>query len=456
MNGNRRTGLALAIPLAVLLAVLLSGGRGAERVGAAPSTSYDDLETFTNVLAIVQKNYVEDVDTKRLVEGAINGMLASLDPHSAYLTPELYKELQVETKGSFGGLGIEITNRNGMLTVVAPIEDTPADRAGIKPQDIILKIDGEFTKDLSLVEAVKKMRGPKNTKVRLTIKREHPQKLLDLVLTREIIKIQSVKARPLPGGYGYLRVTQFQEHSDDDVERALRQLDKETGGLKGLVLDLRNNPGGLLTQAVKIADVFLDGGLIVYTDGRLENQKQKYFAHKANTWSDFPMVVLVNGGSASASEIVAGALQDHRRAMVLGTQTFGKGSVQTILPLDENSALRLTTARYYTPNGRSIQAKGIEPDLLIDQGGKQLAKGESSGPMLREANLPRHLEHPGGGKASDSRAGVDLEDLDDDTADVVPPDVKEGELGHDPQLDRALELLKTGQVQRTTVAQRAE
>ncbi len=456
MNGNRHTGLALAIPLAILFAVLLSGGRGAERVGAAPNTSYEDLETFTNVLAIIQKNYVEDVDTKRLVEGAINGMLASLDPHSAYLTPELYKELQVETKGSFGGLGIEITNRNGMLTVVAPIEDTPAYRAGIKAQDIILKIDGEFTKDLSLVEAVKKMRGPKNTKVKLTIKRDHPQKLLDVVLTREIIKIQSVKSRALPGGYGYLRVTQFQEHSDDDIERSLRQLEKDTGGLRGVILDLRNNPGGLLTQAVKISDVFLDSGLIVYTDGRLENQKQKYFAHKANTWGDFPMVVLVNGGSASASEIVAGALQDHKRALVLGTQTFGKGSVQTILPLDETSALRLTTARYFTPNGRSIQAKGIEPDIVMDQRGKQQAKGDVS-PLLREANLPRHLDRPGGDKkATDSGTNVDVEETDDDAADAAAADVKEGELGKDPQLDRAFELLKSGQVQRTTVAHRAE
>jgi carboxyl-terminal processing protease len=455
MNGNRRMGLALVIPLAVLLAVLFSGGRGAERVGAASNTNYEVLETFTNVLAIIQKNYVEEVDTKRLIEGAINGMLASLDPHSAYLTPELYKDLQVETKGSFGGLGIEITNRNGMLTVVSPIEDTPAARAGIKAQDVILKIDGEFTKDMSLVEAVKKMRGPKNTKVKLTIKREHPQQLLDVSLTREVIKIQSVKSRALPGGYGYLRVTQFQEHSDDDVEKALHSLEKDTGGLKGLVLDLRNNPGGLLTQAVKISDMFLESGLIVYTDGRLENQKQKYFAHKANTWSDFPMVVLVNGGSASASEIVAGALQDQKRALVIGTQTFGKGSVQTILPLDENTALRLTTARYYTPNGRSIQAKGIEPDVVMDQG-KKLAKGDAAGPLLREANLPRHLQHPPGkDDTGDHDADTDTDASDGDTADVVPPDVKEGEVGHDPQLDHALEMLKSGQVQRTTVAQRA-
>ena len=454
MNGNRRTGLALAVPLAILLAVLFSGGRGAERVGAAPNASYEELETFTNVLAIIQKNYVEEVDTKRLVEGAINGMLASLDPHSAYLTPELYKELQVETKGAFGGLGIEITNRNGMLTVVAPIEDTPAARAGIKPQDIILKIDGEFTKDMSLVEAVKKMRGPKNTKVRLTIKRENPAQLLDVTLTREVIKIQSVKSHTLPGGYGYLRITQFQEHTDDDVEKALHQLEKDTGGMRGLVLDLRNNPGGLLTQAVKISDEFLDSGLIVYTDGRLENQKQKYFAHKSNTWGDFPMVVLVNGGSASASEIVAGALQDHKRAMVLGTQTFGKGSVQTILPLDENSALRLTTARYYTPNGRSIQAKGIEPDVVMEEG-KQVAKGgDASGTMLREANLPRHLQRPN--DAKDQETTPDGVSPDADTSEIVPPDVKEGEVGHDPQLDKALELLRNGQVQKTTIAQRTE
>ena len=456
MRRNGRAGWLTAVALAFLLGVFFSGGRTVERVSAsAPKESYEGLETFTNILSIVQKNYVEEVDTKRLVEGAINGMLASLDPHSAYLTPELYKELQVETKGAFGGLGIEITNRNGMLTVVAPIEDTPAARAGIKPQDIILKIDGEFTKDMSLVEAVKKMRGPKNTKVRLTIKRENPAQLLDVTLTREVIKIQSVKSHTLPGGYGYLRITQFQEHTDDDVEKALHQLEKDTGGMRGLVLDLRNNPGGLLTQAVKISDEFLDSGLIVYTDGRLENQKQKYFAHKANTWGDFPMVVLVNGGSASASEIVAGALQDHKRAMVLGTQTFGKGSVQTILPLDENSALRLTTARYYTPNGRSIQAKGIEPDVVIEEG-KQVTNakgGDASGTMLREANLPRHLHQPKDAKDQDANPEVAP---DSDTSEVVPPDVKEGEVGHDPQLDKALELLKNGQVQKTTIAQRTE
>src|SRR6185436_5622510 len=238
-----------------------------------------------------------------------------------------------------------------------------------------------FTKDMSLVDAVKKMRGPKDTKVTLTLKRENQSELFDVSLNREIIKIKSVKSKMLEPGWGYLRITQFQERTDDDAERALKQLDKEAGGLQGLVLDLRNDPGGLLTQAVKISDLFLDSGLIVYTDGRLDNQKQKYFAHKAGTWSDFPMVVLVNGGSASASEIVAGALQDHKRALVLGTPTFGKGSVQTILPLDNESALRLTTARYFTPSGRSIQATGIVPDIVLEQTAV-LAKGEKPG-MVR-------------------------------------------------------------------------
>ncbi len=449
MTRNRRTGVGVAIVLAFVAGAAVSELLEVQKVGAAPKEAYEGIETFTNILSIIQKNYVDEVQTKQLIEGAVNGMLVSLDPHSAYLTPELYKELQVETKGSFGGLGIEITNKSGMLTVVAPIEDTPAYRAGIKSGDVILKIDGEFTKDMTLVEAVKRMRGKPDTKVKLTIKRENPNQLFDSTLTREIIKIQSVKSKGLEKGYGYLRVTQFQERTDDDLEHAIKQLDKEYGGLQGVVLDLRNNPGGLLTQAVKISDMFLDGGLIVYTDGRLENQKQKYFAHKPGTYSEFPMVVLVNGGSASASEIVAGALQDHKRALVLGTTTFGKGSVQTILPLDESSALRLTTARYFTPNGRSIQATGIVPDITMDQGVK-LAKNDkpSSVTPLREANLPRHLEHPTGAKPAAA------DDDESDASDIPPEGIKEGELGSDPQLDRALELLKSWQVFKTFVAKR--
>ena len=452
MTRNGRTGVGVAIVLAFVAGAAVSELLEVQKVGAAPKEAYEGIETFTNILSIIQKNYVDEVQTKQLIEGAVNGMLVSLDPHSAYLTPELYKELQVETKGSFGGLGIEITNKSGMLTVVAPIEDTPAYRAGIKSGDVILKIDGDFTKDMTLVEAVKRMRGKPDTKVKLTIKRENPNQLFDTSLNREIIKIQSVKSKPLEKGYGYLRVTQFQERTDDDLDSAIKQLDKQNGGLQGVVLDLRNNPGGLLTQAVKVADMFLDTGLIVYTDGRLENQKQKYFAHKPGTYSDFPMVVLVNGGSASASEIVAGALQDHKRALVLGTTTFGKGSVQTILPLDESSALRLTTARYFTPNGRSIQATGIVPDITMDQGTK-LAKGDKPGSSvapLREANLPRHLEHPQGAKP----ASTTDDDAESESIDMPPEGVKEGELGSDPQLDRALELLKSWQVFKTFVAKR--
>ncbi len=461
---SKRAAWVGKVGLAVLLAVLVSGGGQPERVVAAPKESYEGLETFTNILSIIQKNYVDEVQTKQLIEGAINGMLASLDPHSAYLTPDLYKELQVDTRGSFGGLGIEITNRNGVLTVVSPIEDTPAYRGGVKSGDQIMKINGEFTKDMTLVDAVKKMRGPKDTKVTLTLKRENMPELFDVTMAREIIKIQSVKSKRLEPGYGYVRVTQFQERTDDDLERSLKSLDKEAGGLQGLVLDLRNDPGGLLTQAVRVADLFLDSGLIVYTDGRLENQKQKYFAHKPGTWSDFPMVVLVNGGSASASEIVAGALQDHKRALILGTQTFGKGSVQTILPLDDSSALRLTTARYYTPSGRSIQALGIVPDIVMEQT-TVLAKGgdKGAGPLLRESNLPRHLQHPKGG----SSEGSDATPIKEDVTPAAPGpgqgpstpsdsllNIKEGELGSDPQLDHALELLKSWQVFKTFVARR--
>ena len=453
MIGRGRTVWMGAVGAAAVLLVLLAGRGGVEKVGAVPpKESYEGLETFTNILSIVQKNYVDDVETKQLIEGAINGMLGALDPHSAYLTPDLYRELQVDTKGSFGGLGIEITNRNGVLTVVSPIEDTPAYRAGIKPGDMIMKIDGEFTKDMTLVDAVKKMRGPKDTKVTLTLKRENLPELFDVSLKREIIKIQSVKSRMLEKGYGYVRLTQFQERTDDDLERALKALDKDASGLHGLVLDLRNDPGGLLTQAVKVSDLFLDSGLIVYTDGRLESQKQKYFAHKPGTWADFPMVVLVNGGTASASEIVAGALQDHKRALVLGTQTFGKGSVQTILPLDDNSALRLTTARYYTPSGRSIQAKGIVPDIVLEQTAV-LAKTEKPGAqaLLRESNLPRHLVRP---KGKDREREVSGEPVAVPAAEGPGPVVKEGELGADPQLDHALELLKSWQVFKTFVARR--
>jgi len=446
---NRKRNVLTVVLVCVLTVTFWFGDRWVGRVSAVAKETYENIEVFTNVLAIVQKNYVDPVTTKQLIDGAITGMLNALDPHSAYLPPEMYKELQVDTRGSFGGLGIEITTRNNVLTVVSPIEDTPAYRSGVKSGDQIIKIEDEFTKDMPLVEAVKKMRGPKGTKIHITLRREGIPNLIELTLTREVIKIQSVKFRLLEKGYGYLRLTQFQERTDDDLQKALVSLEKENGGpLGGLVLDLRNNPGGLLTQAVKVADEFIDSGLVVYTDGRLENQKQKYFAHKAGSHSDFPMIVLVNGGSASASEIVAGALQDHKRALVLGTQTFGKGSVQTILPLEENAAIRLTTARYYTPNGRSIQATGITPDIVVDNSVIQAkAEGGPNFPAIREENLPRHFQHKG--KPQESAPKSDEEESEE------VPLLREGEVGKDPQLDRALELLKSWNVFKTVVAQNA-
>jgi carboxyl-terminal processing protease len=456
MKRGRQKILVGFVACVIGMGVISLGAQDLNGVSAVGNENvYQGLEAFTNVLAIVQKNYVEEVGTQKLMEGAINGMLNALDPHSAYLTPDLYKELQVDTEGSFGGLGIEITLRDGILTVVSPIEDTPAARAGIKAGDQIIKIEGELTKDMSLVEAVKKMRGPKGSKVQISIRREGVPRFLDLTLTREVIKVQSVKARTLEKGYGYIRLAQFQDRTSTDLEAALRRLAQENGKLEGLVLDLRNNPGGLLSQAVKVSDLFLDSGMIVYTEGRLDNQKQKYFAHPGG-YTDVPIVVLVNGGSASASEIVAGALQDHGRAVVLGTQTFGKGSVQTILPLENGAALRLTTAMYYTPSGRSIQVTGISPDITLDNvTPSQVAARERR--EIREGNLRGHFDN--------KTQGTPLEGKDE-----TPPDettepseeegqmkqeedqLKEGELGKDPQLDRALQLLKSWRVFKTTVA----
>jgi carboxyl-terminal processing protease len=422
-------------------------------VSAVPRQDYESLEAFTNILSIVKKNYVEDVDTKNLVNGAINGMLSSLDPHSAYLTPELYKELQMDTQGRFGGLGIDITVRGGILTVVSPIEDTPAAKAGVKPGDQIFKIEDEFTKDMTLVDAVKKMRGPKGTKITISIKREGVPELIDFTLVRDTIRVQSVRSRNLEEGYGYIRLAQFQERSDRDVQKALEKMAAEKGGLKGLVLDLRNDPGGLLTQAVRISDLFLDSGLIVYTDGRIDSQKQKYFAQKEGSWMDFPMVVLVNGGSASASEIVAGALQDHKRAVILGTKTFGKGSVQTILPLDDNSALRLTTARYFTPKGRSIQALGIVPDIIVESTPQQqeAKTDEKRRPSLREENLPGHLQN------QQQSPAVQPEPGDKDKEKQIPSSGPTGDdsIDNDAQLKRALDLLKSWDVFKQLVQKKA-
>jgi len=414
---------------------------------AVAKSEYETIETFTNILAIVRKNYVDNVKTKDLILGAIEGMLNSLDPHSAYLTPDVYKELQMETQGKFGGLGIEITVRQGVLTVVSPIEDTPAFKVGIKAGDMIIKIEDEFTKDMTLMQAVKKMRGEKGTKITISVRREGESKLLDFTIIRDTIRIKSVRFRALENQYVYLRIAQFQQRTNRDLRKALQDLKEKEGGIKGLVLDLRNNPGGLLTQAVEVSDLFLDSGLIVYTEGRLEHQRQKFFAHKRGSWTQFPMVVLVNGGSASASEIVAGAMQDHKRAIVLGTKTFGKGSVQTILPLDDHSALRLTTARYFTPNGRSIQAKGIVPDIVMENPPRQEARVVKPRSRVREENLRGHLENPE--TPETPQAPKESKEKKDDLQRKV------GDIENDPQLRRALELLKGWEVFRQLVEKRA-
>jgi carboxyl-terminal processing protease len=444
-------GVSLSILLVGIALGFVLAGQWVPNVSAVPRQDYETLETFTNILSIVKKNYVEDVETKNLVNGAINGMLSSLDPHSAYLTPDLYKELQMDTQGRFGGLGIEITVKNGVLTVVSPIEDTPAFKAGVQPGDMIFKIEDDFTKDMTLVDAVKRMRGPKGTKINLSIKREGNPELINFTLTRDTIRVQSVRNRTLEPGYGYIRLAQFQERSDRDLQKALEKMAGEKGGLKGLVLDLRNNPGGLLTQAVRVSDLFLDSGLIVYTDGRIESQKQKFFAQKEASLMDFPIVVLVNGGSASASEIVAGALQDHKRAVVLGTKTFGKGSVQTILPLDDNSALRLTTARYFTPKGRSIQATGIVPDIIVESTPQQDGKGDDrKRPSLREENLPGHLQNQ-------QQTPSYQEQLDREREKQIPSSAPTGDdtIDNDAQLKRALDLLKSWDVFKQIVQKKA-
>ncbi len=396
-KGNRLFG-AMAIALGVCVFVI--GDLAVRRAQALPDDTYKELQTFANVLAIVQKNYVEPVSTKELINGAITGMLASLDPHSAYLTPDLYRDLEVETRGSFGGLGIEITIKNDVLTVVSPIEGTPAYSAGIRAGDQIIKINDDFTKGMTLTDAVKMMRGPKGSAIHLTLHREGVPELFTVAVTRDVIRIQSVKSKPIKDGYEYVRITTFQDGTSEDITKTLDKFTRQDHGhIKGLVLDLRDNPGGLLNQAVSVADTFLDGGLVVYTQGRLESQQQKYFAHKKSDFADYPMVVLVNGGSASASEIVAGALQDQRRAIIEGTQTFGKGSVQTILPLDDESALRLTTARYFTPNGRSIQAVGITPDMIVEPPKPTLAALElpgaemDEGEDIRESDLLHHFKN---------------------------------------------------------------
>ncbi|MDH3258778.1 MAG: S41 family peptidase [Deltaproteobacteria bacterium] len=393
---------------------------------------YEKLKIFSDAIAIVQNNYVEDVDSQEVVYGAIKGMLQTLDPHSSFMTPDMFKEMEVETKGSFGGLGIEIGVRDGALTIISPIEDTPAYRVGLEAGDVIVKIEDETTKDMTIMDAVKRLRGEPGTDVTIWVMREGWKEPQSFTITRDIIKIKSVRWKILEKGYGYVKINQFQARTDNELEKALNEIKKDKGGMIGLILDLRNNPGGLLDQAVKVADKFLDKGLIVYTDGRRDDQKFKYTASEAGSHLGFPMIVLVNAGSASASEIVAGALQDHERAVVLGNQTFGKGSVQTIIPLEDGSAVRLTTARYFTPGGRSIQAKGITPDIVVQVG---TSSPDKHLVPFREQDLKKHLDSPNAGESP--LDGADKKPIIEEKIDKSS--VKDGE---DVQLKRALELLK--------------
>ncbi len=409
---NKKSLLITAFVCSLIIASLLAGTYTLKTVNA--QNGYEELKIFTEVLSIIKKNYVDEVKTKDLVISAMKGMVSSLDPHSAYLTPEALKELKVETKGEFGGIGIQIGVKDGILTVIAPIDDTPAFRAGIKAGDKILKIAGETTKKMEIHEAVSKMRGPKGTSITLTIFREGWKDTRDFTMVRDVIKIKSVKPKLLNDGIGYVRLTQFQESTANDLLVALNKLQKD--GMKSLILDLRNDPGGLLNVAVDTAEIFLPPKkLVVYIKNR-SGEKIEYYTEKSTPFfEEIPMVVLVNQGSASASEIVAGALKDWNRAIIIGVQTFGKGSVQSIIPLSDGSGMRLTTAKYYTPNGTMIHNVGITPDIIVKQETK---------------------EHP-------ETKGRDITKDDKQKDEMLPTDVDEKD---DVQLQRAIDTLRTWKV----------
>ena len=385
----------LLIIVGITLGVSLTIGQGvlAERESAAMPLPLSELRTFSEVFASIKNHYVEPVDDKELLENAIRGMLSGLDPHSSYLDEKDFTDLKVGTSGEFGGLGIEVGMEDGFVKVIAPIDDTPAQRAGIEAGDLVIRLDDTPVKGLTLKDAVDIMRGEPGTSILLTIVREGSGKPLKIEITRDIIKVTSVKNKLLNDHYAYVRITQFQSNTGENLEDAISELKKESNdSLKGLVLDLRNNPGGVLQASVSVSDAFLEEGRIVYTEGRAKNSEISFNATAGDLIDGLPMVVLINVGSASASEIVSGALQDHKRAIIMGTRSFGKGSVQTVMPLNDGNALKLTTARYYTPSGRSIQAEGIEPDIILDNI-KLAEPKEPEFKPLKEANLAGHLDN---------------------------------------------------------------
>ncbi|MFN0038607.1 MAG: S41 family peptidase [Burkholderiales bacterium] len=455
----RKVGL---IVLGAVLGVLISLNFSAVAQKNAGPLPIEDLRAFTEVFGTIKNDYVESIDDKKLISEAINGMLSGIDPHSAYLDADAYKDLMVSIQGEFGGLGIEVgMEEDGLVKVVSPIEDTPAWRAGLKTGDLIIKLDDTNVKGMSLNDAVKRMRGKPNTSITLTFIRKGDSNPRVVTLTRAVIQVQSVKSKLLEPGYAYFRVTQFQEPTGETLAKSIEKLFKDNPGpMKGMVLDLRNDPGGLLTGAVAVSAAFLNSdALVVYTEGRTKDAKMKMFANPndylGGSQDDYlkrvpkeaksaPMVVLVNGGSASASEIVAGALQDHKRAVIMGTQTFGKGSVQSIRQLGNGSAIKLTTARYFTPNGRSIQAKGITPDIVVEEA--TVTGGEATA-RVREADLDRHLANPQGSSETRSPSAPSgapaANKPEEKPVNDSPPDIVSK---NDYQLNQALNLLKGLQI----------
>ncbi|MDJ0739120.1 MAG: S41 family peptidase [Gammaproteobacteria bacterium] len=422
---------AAVLAAVLVLAVALPGDRRLHAEAANETASglpLEELRVFAEVFGRVKNDYVEPVDDRKLLKYAIEGMLSGLDPHSAYLDEEDYRDVRVGTSGEFGGLGIEVGMENGFVKVISPIDDTPAQRAGVLAGDVIVRLDEKPVKGMTLDEAVKLMRGKPGTELKLTIVRDGVDKPLEIVVVRDIIKTVSVKHRMLDPGFGYVRLSQFQARTPEDMLTGIGALKRQAGGsLKGLVLDLRNNPGGVLNAAVAISDAFLTGGTIVYTEGRIKDSQLKFKAAPDDVLEGAPIVVLVNGGSASASEIVAGALQDHKRAVIMGQETFGKGSVQTIVPVNERTAVKLTTARYFTPNGRSIQAEGIVPDIALAN--VRLTRGDDSATQLKESDLAGHLQNTENGDG-------------DATGDAADDAAGDAATADDYALNEALNLLK--------------
>ncbi|PIE60850.1 MAG: peptidase S41 [Desulfobacterales bacterium] len=417
--------------MALLIWGLMYAGQSTD-AWAANDNDYNALKLFADVLEELEQNYVDEVAVDELVKNAIRGMVGNLDPHSSFMPPKAFDDLQDDTKGEFSGIGIVITMKEGILTVVSPIEGTPAYKAGIVAGDIIIKIDENATKEMPLWEAVKKMRGPRHKEVKITVIRNGDPKPLEFVLKRDVIPMTSVRSAMLLPGYGYLRITNFRMNTLEDVQKQLHALEKEGDGLNGLIIDLRDNPGGLLDQAVKISDLFLEKGIIVSIKGRLKKNTKEYKAYPNDTPRNYPIVVLINGGSASASEIVAGALQDHSRALILGTPSFGKGSVQTVRPLKEGFGIKYTIARYYTPSGRSIQAKGIQPDIETDPGMlvKKDEKRSTFERMIKEKNLKNSLKPEGPDTKKEKQS-----------TQKTPKDLATERLNKDAQVKRALDVL---------------